>query len=395
MRLEAMGIVSSLGSGVESLNSAYESKVDPMQFLTQTKDYSEKSVFVGQVSLELPQVPEQLLKFKSRNFQLAIECCNQIESGISNIIDRYGRDRIAVIMGSSTSGIAVGESAVLHCSQYGKFPSDYQYSQQELGSVAEGIKEFLGLKNFAYTVSTACSSSAKVFASAQYILELEIADAVIVGGVDSLCQITVQGFNSLELISSNVSNPCSVNRDGINIGEGAAIFILTREGAGIQLLGVGESSDAYHISAPHPEGRGAVEAMESALKKAKISANQISYLNMHGTGTLHNDIMEVKAISQVFKVAPPMSSTKPLTGHTLGASGAIELGFCWAMLDSSMGRSKLPIHRWDGIVDPQFPELNLVCDESEYNFEAGVYCMSNSFAFGGSNCSVIIGKNLC
>jgi len=245
-------------------------------------------------------------------------------------------------------------------------------------------------------VSTACSSSAKAFGSAQRLLDLELCDAVLVGGVDSLCALTLGGFASLGALSARPCNPLSVKRDGITIGEAAALFLLTREAGGVRLLGVGESSDAYHASAPDPTGRGAAAAMSAALAAAGLAPEAVDYVNLHGTATPHNDAMESLALTRVLPHQPPCSSTKALHGHTLGAAGALEVAVCWLMLSAaSPAALPLPPHVWDGQRDPALPRLTLVAagDHAPRRTD-GFHCLSNSFAFGGSNCAVLLGRQL-
>jgi len=219
---------------------------------------------------------------------------------------------------------------------------------------------------------------------------------VIVGGIDSLCQLTVNGFHALESVSKGHCNPFSANRDGINIGEGAALFTLTlatdntANEACVLLAGIGESSDAHHMSAPHPEGAGAIAAMQAALDDAQISAQEIDYINLHGTATPKNDAMESRAVLSVFgDTPPPASSTKPLVGHTLGAAGAIEAAFCYLLLSQHNHSFALPPHRFDGQQDPRDPSIALVAPMQCADHGKLNYVMSNSFAFGGSNASLI------
>jgi len=249
------------------------------------------------------------------------------------------------------------------------------------------LARYLGLRGPAYTVSTACTSSAKAFASARGLLRHDLCDAVLVGGVDSLCRLTINGFTALESTTTALSNPMSRNRCGINIGEGAALFLLTRDEAAVELLGIGESSDAHHISAPHPAGSGAEAAMRAALADAGLPASAVDYLNLHATATPRNDEMESRAVARVFPQGVAASGTKPLTGHTLGAAGATELAFCWLALRDG----RLPPHLWDGVVDPELPRLDLIGGERHFARTRGRVCMSNSFAFGGSNASLLIG----
>lgn len=228
------------------------------------------------------------------------------------------------------------------------------------------------------------------------MLNANLCDLAIVGGVDSLCQLTLNGFNALESISKGRCQPFSINRDGINIGEGGALFLLTRATANdnIILTGVGESSDAYHISAPHPAGQGAISAMQSALDMAQLTPAQISYLNLHGTATQKNDAMESRAVSHVFgSQLPACSSTKPLVGHTLGAAGAIEAAFCYLLLSDLNTAEQLAPQVWDQQADPNNPQLPFVRLGDRASIQ---HVMSNSFAFGGSNaCLILSRRTLC
>ena len=281
----------------------------------------------------------------------------------------------------------------------GALPADYCYAQQEIAAPAIFLAEWLGLSGPAYCLSTACTSSARALLSAQRLLQQGVCDAVLCGGVDSLCRLTLNGFTALEAVAAERCNPFSLNRRGINIGEAAALFVMTRAplsqaAAGaeppIALLGGGASSDAHHISAPHPEGLGAQQAMRKALAAAGVAAEEIDYLNLHGTATQHNDAMESLAMQAVFPHGVPCSSTKPLSGHTLGAAGAREAAFCWLTLSAYNRDQRLPPHLWDGQADPQLPRLQLV----EVHAAAARRphrLMSNSFAFGGSNLSLILG----
>ena len=205
---------------------------------------------------------------------------------------------------------------------------------------------------------------------------------MIAGGADSLCGLTVNGFASLEALSDNPCLPFSANRDGINLGEAAALFLVTPETGGIQLSGYGETSDAYHISAPRPDGSGAAAAMQQALDMARLPSSAIDYLNLHGTATRQNDSMEAIAVSQLFGNTLPCSSTKPLTGHTLGACGALEAAFCWLTLDAG----RIPPQVNDGQFDPELPELNYATALNRKCLRA----LSNSFAFGGNNIALLL-----
>jgi 3-oxoacyl-[acyl-carrier-protein] synthase-1 len=249
----------------------------------------------------------------------------------------------------------------------------------------------LGIGGPAYVHSSACASSAKALASAARLIRMGICDAVLAGGVDSLCSFTVAGFKALEAISATQCNPLSRNRNGINIGEGAALFLMSPEPAAVALRGWGESSDGYHMSAPDPTGVGARLAMERALARAGIPAEQIDYVNLHGTGTLQNDAMEARVIHALLGGAVAVSSTKPFTGHALGAAGAIEAGLCWLAMQDDNPEGKLPPHLWDGMADPDLPELRVAEPGSRLGRPLR-WVLSNSFAFGGANATLVLGR---
>ena len=295
---------------------------------------------------------------------------------------------MGIVLGTSTSGILSGEDLLIHLQQHGIPPRNYHYRQQELGSPSEFLAKYLNLTGPAYTLSTACSSSAKAFISAKHQLNMGLCDAVIVGGVDTLCQLTVNGFDGLESLSVSRCNPLSRNRNGINIGEGCALFVLSREDGAVVLSGCGESSDAYHVSAPDPEGRGAAQAMCLALEDAGLTPEEIGYINLHGTATPLNDSMEAKAVVEIFGSEILSGSTKPLTGHTLCAAGAIEAALCWIVLTEE-GERRVPPNLWDGVRDPKLPDIRI---SERGDVMTSRYCMSNSFAFGGNNVSLIFGR---
>jgi 3-oxoacyl-[acyl-carrier-protein] synthase I len=349
---------------------------------------------VAAVPGELAPIPAELAEHSTRNNQLLLEAALQIRDDIEQAIQTYGRERIGVVLGTSTSGIDEASRGLAHYIREQHFPAEYDYRQQELGAPANFLAEWLQLSGPAYVISTACTSSARALMSAQRLLDLGLCDAVLCGGVDSLCKLTLNGFSSLEAISDERCNPFSANRNGINIGEAAVLFMMSKQpGAGpaIALLGAGASSDAHHISAPEPSGRGALQAMRKALSRAQLQAAQINYLNLHGTATQHNDAMESLAVAALFAEGVACSSTKPLTGHTLGAAGALEAAFCWLSLSADNHEHALPPHVWDGAADPALPALNWVTASTRLSSIAPRYLMSNSFAFGGNNVSLIIG----
>jgi 3-oxoacyl-[acyl-carrier-protein] synthase I len=346
-----------------------------------------RCVQVGAVTAMLPEAPPSAAAWDCRNNRLMLAALLQIAPRVAAAIDRYGSDRVAVVLGTSTSGMAEGEAALAARLRDGAWPEGFDYRQQEIGNIALFAAAALGLGGPAYTVATACASSAKVFASARRLIRAGLADAVVVGGADTLCRMTLNGFASLEALSPGQCNPFSRTRDGINIGEGAAAFLITAQPGLVELLGIGESADARHITAPDPAGRGACDAMTQALLQAGLRSDEIAYINLHGTGTPLNDAMEARAVAAIFPPGTPASSTKSMTGHMLGATGGVEAAFLWLALT---GRSRtLPAHLWDGEADPEMPALDLVAPGTPGG--AGRRAMmSNSFGFGGSNASLIL-----
>jgi 3-oxoacyl-[acyl-carrier-protein] synthase-1 len=389
--LNALGIVNPLGRGKrEVAGTLFDGS--RCGLLQRANLLPDRSVRVGVVAAVLPQVPTRLAHFDCRNNRLALAALNEIEDDIARIVERLGPQRVAVVMGTSTSGIAEGEAAMAQRVASGKWPAEFRSSRQEIGNLAAFVADYLELEGPAYTISTACSSSAKVFASAQRLIEAGLCDAAVVGGVDTLCRMTLGGFDSLQALSQDYCNPFSRNRDGINIGEGAAVFLMTSEESAVSMLGVGESSDAYHVSAPHPDGDGAALAMLRALDAAQLKPEQIDYINLHGTATELNDAMEARAVSRVFGGRTLCSSTKSMTGHMLGAAGANEVAFLWLMLEPDFGNGMVPPHVWDGEIDPAIPQLNFATMQSRIGNPSRAAALSNSFAFGGSNAAVVLGR---
>jgi 3-oxoacyl-[acyl-carrier-protein] synthase-1 len=389
--LNALGVVNPLGSGKQEVSHNLFSG-SRAGLVMRTDLLAERSVRVGAVDGPLPIVPERLAEFDCRNNRLMLAALSEIEKDVINVAERVGSHRVAVIMATSTSGIAEGETAIAHRAKNGALPIDFRPSCQEIGNLSLFVATYFRIDGPAYTISTACSSSAKVFASAQRLIEAGLCDAAVVGGADTLCRLTLGGFDSLDALSKDYCNPFSRNRDGINIGEGAAVFLVTAVPSAVSLLSVGESSDAYHVSAPHPEGDGAVLAMTRALEAARMKPNQVDYINLHGTATELNDLMEGRAVSRVFGNRTLCSSTKGMTGHLLGAAGGSEVAFLWLMLEPAFGNGKVPPHIWDGEADPAIPSLNLAGLDMSIAPGSPAAALSNSFAFGGSNAVVLLGR---
>ena len=347
----------------------------------------DEGAFAGSVQARLALAPPKpLAHYDCRNNRLLLAALAQIEPAVRAACERYGAARVGVVLGTSTSGIGAGEAALGVSSEPNAGGAPFDYMQMEIGSGAPFAAAALGLHGPAFTISTACTSSAKAFAAGRRLLQLGLCDALVVGGVDSLCELTLRGFAALESTSRERTNPMSLNRSGINIGEGAAVFLMSRDEGPAMLAGVGESSDAHHISAPDPSGEGGEQALRAALADAGMSTRAIGYVNLHATATRKNDEMEARLMSRVFPHGVAASGTKPLTGHTLGAAGATELGFAWLALVGE--RATLPRHIWDGVADPALPVLDLVADERRLS--VGQAVMSNSFAFGGSNVSLVL-----
>lgn len=324
--------------------------------------------------------------------------CNRVLKYLVDKLDLSGfeKDEIGIVIGTTNSGIQ-------------EFEDSENKHHAELGNPAEFLKWYLGTKNYAASVSTACTSGTKAFSTAVKLLQNDVCKVVIAGGIDTLAAMPSYGFHALEVLSHEKSNPFSKNRDGISLGEGGALFVLTKDvkmqkcldvkpitNVGricksdneiVALLGVGETSDAYHSATPDPDGVQAVRAIQLALDDAGLKAEDIDYINLHGTGTVSNDLMEANAIYKVFGDNVPASSTKPFTGHCLGAAASIEAFICYQILK---GKRNLPIHKYDNVYDENLPKINLVNSNTE-NKKINT-CMSTSFGFGGTNAVVIMGN---
>jgi 3-oxoacyl-[acyl-carrier-protein] synthase-1 len=354
----------------------------------------ERSLLFGAVRDPLPEIPARLARYACRNNRLALAALEQIGAEVERAFSRFGRARIGIVVGTSTSGVSDAEEAIAVRERTGQLAREFDYAQLEFGGLAGFLAEMTGARGPAYTLSTACSSGARALASARSLVALGLCDAVISGAADSLCGLTANGFASLGALSERITNPCSRNRDGLTLGEGSALFLVTRDPGGIQLLGVGESSEAHHISAPDPEGNGAEIAMRGALDDAGLAPADIAYLNLHGTGTPQNDPMECAAVARVFGTGLASSSTKALVGHSLGAAGAIEAAFCWLVLSGWTGDSlPLPPHVFDGERDPELAPIRLVEKGESANVGARARVLTNSFGFGGNNCALVLGRD--
>ncbi len=393
VHLNALGFICALGKGKTQIATRLFAAHSGVVMLENAVTSGESLPFAP-VTGDLPEVPELLQRYASRNVALTLAALSEIEIDLGDAIDRYGKHRVAVVMGTSTSGISVGEE-LLKNSQFRKsneFPLQFDFQQQEIGSTAESIAWLLDLSGPAITISTACSSSAKALAMARRFIQLDLADAVVVGGCDSRCALTLNGFHSLSALSRTGCKPFSANRDGTVIGEGAAIFLMSREPVGPTLAGIGESSDAHNMTAPDPDGHGAATAMTRALHEAGIDATDLSYVNLHGTATPLNDAMESRALREIVGDDVPCSSSKGQIGHTLGAAGAVETAICWLTLECNPNRL-LPPNLWDGVPAEDAPLPGMVKNTDRLADDTNHYLMSNSYAFGGNNVSVVLGSN--
>jgi len=388
--ISRFSVVNSLGRGSESMLRALREKrsgLAPCGFETARID-----TYVGPVpELDDFRVRPDLQDYDCRNNRLAQLCLEQdgFAKEIAAARDRYGAGRIGLYLGTSTSGLHTTELAYRRRDpKTGALPADYRYAKtQNAYSLGEFVRRYLGLAGPGFVVSSACSSSAKVLGNAARMIAAGICDAAVVGGVDSLCLMTLYGFHSLGLTSPGPCRPYDVDRDGISIGEGGGFALLERaervESGAIQLLGVGESSDAYHMSTPHPEGLGARMAMQQALDSAGLEPSDIDYVNLHGTATRSNDASEDKAVFEVFGRQTPCSSTKGATGHLLGAAGITEAIISILAIEDGL----IPGSANTRSVDPA-----LKCNYLLENRQAKVArALTNSFGFGGSNCSLVLG----
>jgi 3-oxoacyl-[acyl-carrier-protein] synthase-1 len=390
--LTAFTASSCLGRGLAALRAALEtarSGLAPCAFETVTL-----ATCVGEVpGVDERPLPEELREFECRNNRLAALALREdgFDQAVRDALRRHGAQRIGVWLGTSTSGILETELAYRRRDPLsGALPGDFRYrGAHNTFSVAAFARRALGLAGPAVVISSACSSSAKVFASAQRAIAAGLVDAAVVGGVDSLCLTTLYGFHSLQLVARTPSRPFDVARDGLSIGEAAAFALLERApdsppAGSVLLLGAGESSDAWHMSSPHPEGRGASAAMRAALAAAQLAPGDIDYINFHGTGTPSNDAAEARAVAGVFGARIPGSSTKGATGHTLGAAGGLEAVVC--ALGLRHGLMPAGVNTRD--VDPALGVEYLL----ESRHAPLRHVLSNSFGFGGSNCSLIFGR---
>lgn len=389
--LNAMGVTCALGHGQAAVRAGLFASAPGG--LAETEHYSPgRPLHLGCVPQPLPPFHDTVpTGLRSRTNALLAVALAELRQAAEAAVARHGPHRVAVILGSSTAGVDEGERAARRHWSHADWPAGYHYAQQEMASPAAFVARELGTCGPVYTISVACSSGAKALASAARLLGTGLVDAVIAGAADALCGLTVGGFSALESVAAERCNPLSARRRGINLGEGAALFVVSREPGPVRLAGWGETSDAHHMSAPEPSGRGAADAMRMALQRAGVAPGVVDYVNLHGTATPQNDAMESRAVAEVLGLDVPVSSTKPITGHALAAAGAIEAVFAWLTLADNPG-GVLPPHWWDGERDPALPPLRVVPPGGRLG-RAPAWVLSNSFAFGGSNATLLLARN--
>ena len=388
--------VSALGAGVVAHREALRARRSGLR----PNDYEAATGgWIGRVEgVENHALPEALVGFDCRNNRLAamaLETDGFAEAAMA-ARDEYGADRVAVVLGTSTSGVQAAEEAYrARDPATGALPPGFDYGGTlDIASLGHFVRAALGLRGPALVVSTACASSARCFADAAHLITAGVCDAAVVGGADSLCRMTLQGFASLELISPGPCRPCDAGRAGISIGEAAGFALLERprgnggsprrgSGPAMRLLGWGATSDAYHMSAPHPQGAGAIGAMRAALRRAGLAPGDVDWVNLHGTGTRANDAMEDLAVAEVFGDRVPASSTKGWTGHVLGACGIVEAVIAGICMEEGLVAGCLGVET----LDPAF-RSRIAVDNAARPVRRVV---SNSFGFGGVNSSLVLG----
>lgn len=379
--LSKAGIVTCVGCGMEeNANAIFEGKSK----LKQNSDFTKTPFFLGKVEEQLPYFK---LKepFITRTNAILLKAIEQIEDEIKSAIEKYGKSRVGVVLGTTTSGIEENYEAFKHLAKSGVWDASlYKNEKNAICNPSNFLADYFGL-GLNYTVSTACTSGVKAIIKAKRLIEEGICDAVICGGVDSLNTLTINGFNSLSLLSQNISNPFSKNRDGINIGEAAAVFVACKDKiSDIYIAGHASNNDAFHITKPEPSASKAKEAIVKALEMAGLSS--VDYVNLHATGTSANDEMEANAFFETLKDSWA-SSIKPIVGHTLGAAGAVEVAICHFLMQD--GNTKLPPHIFDGMLDENIKPLKLVPKALDLGHAVNS-TLSSSFAFGGDNAIMIL-----
>ncbi len=391
LQISAFTATSAVGVGKEALADALAQSRSGLR----ANDFGDAPLptWIGRVDgLEEVRLPEPLMQWDCRNNRLAwlgLQADGFIEA-VAAAREKYGASRIALVLGTSTASIGETELAYTQLDEQGMFPIEQRRAAVHTPhSLAMFTQQLLGISGPSETISTACSSSAKVFASAERLIRLGLADAAVVGGADTLCGSVLFGFNSLELVSSEPCRPFDADRNGISLGEAAGFALVERVQAGadaspLLLLGYGEASDAHHMSTPHPEGLGAERALDDALARAGLAPEAIDYINMHGTASQKNDEVEGALVARRFPARTHASSTKGFMGHTLGAAGIVEAVISLLAIE----RGLMPGTVNTQALDEGFgPQIRLAPAHGEVR-----YALSNSFGFGGNNCSLVFGK---
>ena len=389
LHISAYTATSAVGNGKAALAAALEHSRSGLTL----NDFGEPAeqrltTWIGRVQgLEAMALPAEWAEWDCRNNRLAwlgLQA-DGFQQAVAAARQRYGAGRIAVILGTSTSSIGETEDAYAHLDADGRFPANQRrprlHTPHSLGLFISAV---LGLEGPSETISTACSSSAKVFASAERLIRLGLVDAAVVGGVDTLCGSVLFGFNSLELVAPTPCRPFDADRNGISLGEAAGFALLERGPGPLQLLGYGEASDAHHMSTPHPEGLGAEHALNDALARAGLDTDAIDYINMHGTASTKNDEVEAALVARRFPARTHASSTKGFTGHTLGAAGIVEAAVSLLAIENGLMPGTVNSGTLDAVCGPQ---IRLTPARGEVR-----HVLSNSFGFGGNNCALIFGK---
>ena len=406
--LSKPGVMSCAGNNIEELWKSVTT--GNQKNIKKVKACNDEEYFAARIADDSLQASGARYDMKIMRIENA--ALEQIADDVLAAKERYGADRVAVCLGSCDNGT---EFSLANHRKYfaeGEFPKDYNIEIQGADYVSTFVAEKFGLTGPAVTFATACSSSAGAIIKASEMIKGGVVDAAVVGGIDIASDTTLIGFSALEAVSSEITNPFSKNRHGITLGDGAAFFVLTKEPLSVvecpqggriettstttvRLLGWGESADAYHMTSPDPSGAGAEKAIRRALEASKVATSEVGYINLHGTGTKFNDSMEAKAVAAIFgEKTVPVSTTKPVTGHTLGAAAALEAAICWKALVENQGKNdniKLPLQVWDGERDEEIPELNIVDGKSGAAKGNLKICLSNSFAFGGANACLVLG----
>ncbi|AMM26699.1 3-oxoacyl-ACP synthase [Variovorax sp. PAMC 28711] len=386
LRISAYTATSAVGNGKAPLAEALAQSRSGLR----VNDFGDAPLptWIGRVQgLEALQLPDALARWDCRNNRLAWLGLQSdgFTQAVAAARQQYGASRVALILGTSTSSIGETEFAYTQLDERGSFPAGQHRPEVHTPhSLTLFVAEALGLEGPNETISTACSSSAKVFASAERLIRLGLVDAAVVGGVDTLCGSVLFGFNSLELVSPEPCRPFDATRGGISLGEAAGFALLERGPGPLELLGYGEASDAHHMSTPHPEGAGAERALDDALARAGLTADAIDYINMHGTASMKNDEVEGALVARRFPASTHASSTKGFTGHTLGAAGIVEAVISLLAIERGLKPGTVNTVEIDSSFGPQ---IRLAPEHADVQ-----HVLSNSFGFGGNNCALIFGK---